>query len=154
MKHASNTLDVSSSTSIDRLLELWLLDAKDHSKYDKVELTAPDYGSSHLFNASSSISNFGFDTSLQNPTGFSFESNTWYHMVLTGSLSEPVHAAVFDDSNNVLISVSLRHTLSSYPSGFRIGISQSMGLPNAPYPTDVAIDYVAVKAGSTANSLQ
>jgi hypothetical protein len=143
-----NTLDISSTTGIDELLELWLLDATDESQYDKVELSAPGYGTERVFNASSSISNFGYDTGLQNPTGFTFNSNTWYRMVLMGSQAEPVRAAILDDTTKrVLISVSLRHTLSSFPSGFRIGMSQSMGLPGAPYPTDVAIDYLKVSSG-------
>jgi hypothetical protein len=140
-----NTLNISSTTGIDELLELWLLDATDESQYDKVELSAPDYGAQRVFNASSSISNFGYDTGLRNPTGFTFNSHTWYRMVLTGSQAEPVCALILDDTDkHVLISVSLRHTLSSFPSGFRIGLSQSMGAPNAPYPTDVAIDYLKV----------
>lgn len=38
--------------------------------------------------------------------------------------------------------MNLAHDLSVYTSGFRIGISQSMGLPGSPFPTDVAIDSV------------
>jgi hypothetical protein len=64
-------------------------------------------------------------------------------MALTGSTTQPVHAAIYADSGTKeLIGVDLGHTLSTYKSGFRIGISQSMGFPNGVYPTDVGIDWV------------
>jgi hypothetical protein len=39
-----NTLTLGPITSIDGLMELWLLDATDQTKYDKVSLLAPEYG--------------------------------------------------------------------------------------------------------------
>lgn len=134
------------TTSIDGFMELWLLDATDDTRYDKVSLVTPEYGSGRIFDAVSSVSKYGFDSSSR----FTFASNTWYRMVLTGSMTQGVKAAIWDDSgaNKVLIAFNLRHTLSAYPSGFRVGISQMMGAPGGNYPTDVAIDYVLVTAGS------
>lgn len=74
-----NTLVQSSSTGIDELLEIWLLDSNNPDNYDLVALTAPGYGSDRVFTAGSSITNVGLDT------GFPFENNTWYRMVISGS---------------------------------------------------------------------
>jgi hypothetical protein len=46
--------------------------------------------------------------------------------------------------------VSFGHTLTAYPAGFKVGISQSMGFPDVPAPTDVAVDWVRL-SGSAAH---
>jgi hypothetical protein len=136
-----NTLVQSATTGIDELLELWLLDPRNINRYDEVGLSAPGYGTLHVFTAMSSISGSGTDTS------FSFANNAWYRMVITGSATQDIQASIYaDDGTTQLISADLGHTLSSYSSGFEIGFSQSMGLPNAPYPTSVAIDNLEVIA--------
>ncbi len=136
-----NTLIQSPDTGIDELLEIWLLDAANPDNYDIVALSAPSFGSDRVFTSHSSITNTGLDTH------FAFENNTWYRMVITGSPTQEVRASIFNDARtDELIGVNLGHTLSAYPSGFRIGISQSMGLPGAPFPTDVAVDWVRLKA--------
>jgi hypothetical protein len=132
-----NTLVQSPTTAIDELLEIWLLDAANPANYDIVALTAPDYGRERIFTSGSSISGAGLDTQ------FPFENNTWYRMVISGSKTQEVRASIYNDAGTVeLMAVNLGHTLSAYASGFKIGISQSMGLPGAPYPTDVALDSV------------
>ena len=136
-----NTLFQSSSTGIDELLEIWLLDSNNPGNYDIVALSAPGYGSGRVFTAGSSITNVGLDTN------FPFTNTTWYHMVISGSMTQEVRASVYNDAATVeLIGVNLGHNLSAYASGFRIGISQSMGLPGFSYPTDVAIDSVRLTA--------
>jgi hypothetical protein len=130
-----NTLVQSATTGIDELLELWLLDPKNINRYDEVGLLAPGYGTEHFFTAMSSISGSGTDAI------FSFANNTWYRMMITGSTTQDIQASIYaDDGTTQLISINLGHTLSSYSSGFEIGFSQSMGRPNSPYPTSVAID--------------
>jgi hypothetical protein len=143
-----NTVVQSPATGIDELLELWILDPTNLSRYDKVALSAPDFGSTRVFTAGSSITNIGLDTGVPPCAGvgqgaFTFSNNTWYRLVITGSPSTDVRLSVFDDTGTVeLIGVSVGHTLSSYSSGFVIGFSQSMGLPGSPSPTDVAVDFI------------
>jgi hypothetical protein len=74
-----NTLVQSSTTGIDELLEIWLLDANDPNNYDLVALSTPNFGSSRIFTAGSSITNAGLDTY------FTFVQNTWYRMLIRGS---------------------------------------------------------------------
>jgi hypothetical protein len=132
-----NTLVQSSSTGIDELLEIWLLDANNPDNYDIVALSTPNFGSSRIFTASTSITNAGLDTA------FHFDQNTWYRMVISGSPTKEVRASIYNDARTVeLIGVNFGHDLSAYASGFRIGISQSMGQPGRPAPTDVALDSV------------
>jgi hypothetical protein len=139
-----NTLVQSFSTGIDELLEIWLLDADKPDSYDIVALSTPGFGSGRIFTAGSSITGLGLDTV------FFFDNNTWYRMVISGSQTQEVRAAIHDDAGTELISVGFGHDLGAYASGFRIGISQSMGFPQAPFPTDVAIDSVRLTAAPSA----
>jgi hypothetical protein len=132
-----NTMVQSAETGIDELLELWLLDADNPERHDLVALSTPGYGVGRIFTAGSSITGQGLDTF------FEFSNNTWYRMVIRGSQTEEVTASIYDDARTTeLISIGFGHDLSAYPAGFRIGISQSMGFPDAPYPTDAAVDWV------------
>ena len=136
-----NTLVQSPTTGIDELLEIWLLDANEPENYDIVALLTPGYGAGRDFTASSSITGAGVDTP------FFFAQNTWYRMVIRGSQTQQVRASIYNDAGTEeLIGVDLGHDLSAYASGFRIGVSQSMGFPGSPYPTDVAIDSVRLTA--------
>src|SRR5262249_4207312 len=108
---------------------------------DKVALSAPEFGSDRVFTSNSTITGAGLDTH------FAFADNTWYRMVIRGSTTQVVRASIYNDAGTVeLIGVNLGHTLTEYPSGFKIGISQSMGGPGAPFPTDVALDSVKLTA--------
>ena len=132
-----NTLVQSATTGIDELLELWLLDSDNPDNYDIVALSTPGFGRGRIFTSGSSVTGLGADVN------FPFENNTWYRMVISGSPTQEVRASIYDDARSVeLISVNFGHTLNAYTSGFKVGISQSMGFPNAPFPTDVAIDWV------------
>ena len=143
-----NTLVQSFSTGIDQLLEIWLLDSNNPDNYDIVALSAPSFGSDRVFTAGSSITNVGLDTN------FPFTNNTWYRMVISGSMTQEVRASIYNDAATVeLIGVNLGHNLSAYTSGFRIGISQSMGLPGSPSPTDVAIDSIRLTASPNLTSI-
>jgi hypothetical protein len=142
-----NTLDISSRTTIDQMIEIWLIDADHIDRFDEVALSAPGYGSQRVFTAYSSISDTGVDTG-QISSRFTFSSNTWYRLSLEGSPQQDVTAILCDDSERrVVMRFDFGHTMQSYPTGFRIGVSQSMGLPGAPYPTDVAIDWVRLTSG-------
>ena len=132
-----NTLVQSPKKGIDELFELWTLDPANLSRYDKVALSAPDYGRERIFTAGSSITNIGLDTP------FAFSDKTWYRMVITGSQTQEVRLSIYDDTGTKeLIGVSVGHTLDAYKHGFVIGLSQSVGAPGAPYPTDAAVDWI------------
>jgi hypothetical protein len=134
-----NTLVQSLSTGFDELLELWLIDANDPNRYDIVALTAPGYDTVRYFAAGSTITDTGVDTP------FLFTNNTWYRMVISGSRTQEVRASIYNDAGTVeLIGVNFGHNLSAYTSGFKIGISQSMGFPNFVAPTDAALDFVSL----------
>ena len=136
-----NTMVQDAETGIDELLELWLLDAHDPERHDLVALSTPGYGVGRVFTAGSSITGQGLDTF------FEFSNNTWYRMVIRGSPTEEVTASIYDDARTMeLITIGFGHDLSAYPTGFRIGISQSMGFPDAPYPTDAAVDWVRLSS--------
>jgi len=140
-----NTMVQSPSTAIDELLELWTLDGEDPTRYDIVALSAISYGYGRIFTSHSSVTGIGLDT------GFFFADNSWYRMVITGSPGQEVRASIYDDARTQeLIGVSLGHTLAAYPAGLRIGMSQSMGQPDAPFPTDSAVDWVRVSYGPPA----
>jgi hypothetical protein len=134
-----NTLVQSPSTGFDELLEIWLIDATNPERYDILALSAPGFGLERIFTAHSSITDAGLDTP------FSFADNTWYRLIITGSPTQEVRASIHNDaSTEELIGVNLGHTLSAYASGFKIGISQSMGLPGFTAPTDAALDSVTL----------
>jgi hypothetical protein len=140
-----NTLVQSRDTGIDELIEMWLLDADDLERHDFVALLAPGYGVGRDFTGASTITDSGTDIP------FRFENNTWYRMVIRGSAAEGVRASVYaDGGTEELTGVDFGHDLSVYPSGVRIGLSQSMGFPDGPYPTDVAIDWIRLTAAPTA----
>jgi hypothetical protein len=132
-----NTLVQSASTGIDELIELWLLDPDNLERHDFVALLAPGFGEGRDFTGASTITGAGVDVPFQ------FANNTWYRMVIRGSATEEVRASIYaDGGTEELIGVSFGHDLSAFASGVRIGLSQSMGFPQAPFPTDVAIDWI------------
>jgi hypothetical protein len=138
-----NTMTQSPTTGIDELFEIWLLDAKNLNHYDVVALSAPNYGRARIFSALGSLTLAGVDTE------FSFSNNTWYRMVLSGGPTTTVRASIYsDDGTTELIGVDLGHTLADLGSDFRIGLSQSMGVPGAPYPTNSAVDYLSLTTPS------
>jgi len=130
-----NPLVQSATTGIDELLEIWVLDATDPSRYDILALSAPGFGSDRIFTSGSTVSGAAVDTDFQ------FQAHPWYRMIISGSPTHELRASIYDDAwTHELIGLNLGHTLNAYPAGFRIGFSQSMGFPNAPSPTDVALD--------------
>lgn len=140
-----NTLVQSADTGIDELIEMWLLDADDLERHDFVALLAPGFGVGRDFTGASTVTGAGADIP------FPFANNTWYRIVIRGSTTEEVRASIYaDGAREELIGVSFGHALSAYASGMRIGLSQSMGFPQSPFPTDVAIDWIRLSAAPTA----
>ncbi|MEK7755022.1 MAG: Ig-like domain repeat protein, partial [Acidobacteriota bacterium] len=140
-----NTMVQSSSTGIDDLLGLWIFDAANINRFDHIALSAPAYGSLRYLWVSSSHTGVN---QVYNWAPFSFANNTWYRMVITGSPTQNVRLSIYDDTGTVeLAGVNVPHTLASYGSGSKFGLSQAMGLPGSPYPTDVAIDWLRLTSG-------
>jgi hypothetical protein len=134
-----NTLVQSRTTGIDELLEIWLLDASNPTRYDEVALSAPEFGGQHVFTAMSSITGQGADTL------FNFQSNTWYRMVIQADPQGSMRASIFaDDGMTELIGVDLGHSVASFGGAVTLGFSQSMGGPGSPFPTDAALDYLVL----------
>jgi hypothetical protein len=136
-----NTLNQTPTNSIDAFFEIWLLDAADSSRYDIISPFGGGYDSNPSFNVSSSID------SSYTVTPFVYQNNTWYHLVLQSASGQNIRASVFDDNWNELVRVDLSHGASAYSNGFKLAISQSVGMPLSVYPVDVAVDYVKLAAG-------
>lgn len=139
------TLTQSQTTSFDAFMEIWILDSSNSNRYDLVSLFAGWYGSDRHFRAGSSISGDTFDQP------FSFQDNTFYRLVLQGSNTNDITAALYDDSGDQLAETDLGHTTAVFGSGFTIGISHAMDRPLGTYPSQAAIDYVSL---STTNRTQ
>ncbi|MGE0377213.1 MAG: hypothetical protein AB7I48_11210 [Planctomycetaceae bacterium] len=140
-----NTLVQSKATGIDQFAELWILDAADPARHEKFALGSEHFGVDRLFTSWSTITNTGLDTP------FSYTDNTWYRMVLTGSTNQDVRLSIYDDTGlTELVGVSLGHNLSAFPSGFRLGLSQSTGGPGQILPLDGAIDWIRLTDATAA----
>jgi hypothetical protein len=121
-------------------IELWLLDARDSDRFDFTSLFTGFSAAPVTFGAAASLSNerngFGW---------FSSQRNTFYRLVLEGSSSRNIRAALLSDAGEEIFSHAFQHTVAAFPEGFRIGLSQSMIPvidPPEPRPTEVAIDFV------------
>lgn len=138
----------SPTTTFDTSMEIWILDSSNSNRYDIVSLFAGDYGSDRHFRAGSSISGDTFDQP------FSFQDNTFYRLVLQGSGTNDITAAVYDDSGTQLAKTDLGHNTSVFGSGFTIGISHAMDRPQGTYPSQTAIDYVSLTTTNVAENVR
>lgn len=136
-----NTLDQRRSVSIDGFIEIWILDASNSNHCDIISLFGGNYSSSREFFAGSSIDN------VYTNFPFSYQNNTYYRLVLESGPGHNVRAAVLSDDGAELIGYSFDHSAAVFCAGFRIGLSQAMGLPTGPSPVDVAVDFVRVSTG-------
>jgi hypothetical protein len=99
------------------------------------------YGANRLFAFTNTLISKGQER------GFGFEDNQWYLLVITGSPNQIIKAAVYDDSGTKeLVSLPVGSNLRSFPKGFRLGLSQSIGFPGGTYHTDVGIDWIRLTA--------
>jgi len=130
-----NTLNQSSATSIDAFFEIGLFDAANPSRYDIISPYGGDASATLIFTSGSSI-----DNSFQNQS-FNYQNNTWYRLVLDAEPGQNIRVSLDDDSGNELVGRSLGHGADAFSSGFRISLSQAMGVPSQPWPADVAVDY-------------
>ena len=130
-----NTLDQSAATSSDGFIEIWLIDAANMNRYD---LVSP-YGAgsaTRQFCAGSSIDNAYTNSS------FGYQNNTWYRLVLACDAAHNIRASLCSDDGTELIGRTFNHGVGAFPAGFRVALSQAMGVGVGPSPADVAVDYV------------
>jgi len=130
-----NTLQQSPATSIDAFVEIWILDAADANRYDIASPYGGGFGTDLYFFAGSSVDNDYRHNS------YSYQNNTWYRLVLEGAFGQNIRASLRDDDGTELIGNTLDHGLAVFESGFKIGLSQTIGASGVPYPADVAVDY-------------
>lgn len=131
-----NTLNQSSTSSIDGFIEIWIMDAADSNRYDIVSPFGGDYDFATYFFAGSSIDDSYVSAS------FTYSNYTWYRLVLQSAPGQNIRASILNDQGTELVGQSFSHSGAAYPSGFKIGISQTVGMAGATYPVDVAVDYV------------
>ena len=131
-----NTMNQSPTTSIDGFIELWIMDAANSNRYDMVSPFGGDYDAGTYFFSGSSIDNSYV------PTSFTYSNSTWYRLVLQSAPGQNIRASILNDAGTELIGRTFAHSAAAYPSGFKIGISQSVGQAGATYPVDVAVDHV------------
>jgi Bacterial Ig domain/Immunoglobulin domain len=138
-----NTLNQSSDTSIDGFMEIWVLDAANSNRYDIVSLFGGSRSADRRFFVGSSI-----DGVYSSPS-FNYQSNTWYRLVLEGDVAQNLRASLRSDDGTELIGATLGHNTAAFSSGFKIAISQAMGIPYDPSPVDAAVDYVILNGSSS-----
>ena len=137
-----NTMIQSPATSIDGFVEIWIFDATNSARYDIISPFGGSYDGSPYFFVGSTIDNSFSQTSI------TYSNNTWYHLVLNAAAGQDIRASILNDDGTELVGRNLAHTASAYPNGFNIALSQVIGGAGAPYPVDVAVDYVNLTTGS------
>jgi subtilase family serine protease len=133
-----NTLLQSSTISIDGFIEIWIIDAANTNNYDIISPFEGDYSGDPYFFMGSSIDNY------YNRASYKFLNNTWYHLVLQSAPGQNMRGSIYSDNGVELVGQTFSHSVSAYPSGFKIAMSQSMGRSGGFYPQNVDVDYVRV----------
>lgn len=133
-----NTMNQSSTSSIDGFIEIWIIDAANSNRYDIVSPFGGDYSSSPYFFSGSSID------SSYTTSSFTYSNNTWYRVVLQCAPGQNIRASIYNDSGTELVGRTFSHNASAFPSGFKIGLSQSVGSAGGTFPVDVAVDHVSL----------
>jgi len=143
-----NTLTQSISNSIDDFIEVWILDSANTNRYDIVALFGAGYATNPKFTVGSSIDN------TYSTQAYNYGNNTWYRLVIQDLPGQNIRLSLDDDSGTELIGQTLNHSKSTYSSGFKIALSQGLGLPQGTYPSDVAVDYVKLTPSVPAITVQ
>jgi hypothetical protein len=131
-----NTLNQSGSTSIDAFLEIWILDAGNSNRFDKLCPFGGDFSASRRLLVGSSIDDEYYNMA------FNYQNNTYYRLVLEAAPGQNIRASVLNDSGVELTGQTLAHGVAAFGSGFKLVIAQAMGSPfTGPSPVDVAVDF-------------
>ncbi|HUA66415.1 MAG TPA: immunoglobulin domain-containing protein [Alphaproteobacteria bacterium] len=133
-----NSLFISSTTSIDGFIEIWIMNATNNNLYDIVSPFAGGFGGNpYMFFGSSIDNNYSQGS-------YAVTNNTWYRLVLQCLPGQNIRASLCDDNERELIGYTFNHNGSGFGSGFNIVLSQSIGSSGSPYPDAAAVDYVSV----------
>jgi Immunoglobulin domain/Immunoglobulin I-set domain len=134
-----NTEFFSPTTSVDGILEIWVMNTTNNNLYDLVSPFAQ--GGSFLFMFFSS----GVDANYFNRFAYAFSENTWYRLALQALPGQNIRASLCDDNDNELMGFTFNHGASAFGSGFKIVIAQSVGEDvTQPFATTAAVDYVCL----------
>jgi subtilisin-like proprotein convertase family protein len=136
-----NTLTNQVWPGLNGLIEIWILDALDPSRFDVISVAAGNAGTPPLLLAGSSID------SSYNTLGFNYQDNTWYRLVLSAAPNQGVRAALLSDAGAELAGVSFLHGAGVFSSGYRIGLSQFVGTAAAAQSVNAAVDYTSLTSG-------
>jgi hypothetical protein len=140
-----NPLDISSSRG--GVIELWLRDSRDPEIFDFTSIFIGLSSAPMAIAARSSVGgDFGF-RSWFNP-----RSHTFYRLILEGSNSEPMRAAVLTDSGEEIFSFRFQHTASAFTGGMNVAIShcgRASGSTMA-WPNEAAVDFVQLTGKDSA----
>lgn len=135
-----NTENQSPTTGIDGMIELSLVDVSNPTRIDTAALFGSFGSAARLLQAESTIDG------NYHESNFDYQNDTWYRLQISGSLTSPITFTVRSDDGTPLASYAFGHTMAAFPSGFKLGLSQSMGFPNSPAPVLVGVDYVQLTA--------
>lgn len=149
-----NTVNQSSTNSIDAFIEIWLLDSSNPANYDIVEPYSEAFGSDFYAFADSSIDcnymSAGYSTidGIYSRPGYSHTNSTWYRLALEGEKGQNIRASLCDDNERALVTTTFRHGADTYSAGLNIALSQAIGGSRISglYPDDVAVSYALVTA--------
>ena len=109
-----NTLTSRPGTSTDGFIELWILDAANTNRLRRhlcLSRAMPALAQALL--AGSSID------SSYNTLPYSFQTNTWYRLVLTAPPNQGVRAALLSDAGTELAGVSFPHGRAAFSFGLQ-----------------------------------
>jgi hypothetical protein len=145
-----NTLKQGPPASTDGFIELWILDAADVNRFIFVSLFEGSLDFAPVtFSAASSFA--AGDRAAH--AWWTSAQQTYYRLVLEGSHMRPWRALLLTDDGREILSHTFQNTAAAFPSGFRIGLSQSRGSDSwfELAATDVAVDFLQLTGTSTAN---
>ena len=111
------------------------------NRYDLVGPYGANSSANRQFCAGSSIDN------VFTNRPFAYQNNTWYRLVLACGTDNKIRASLCSDDGTELIGQSFQPRRGAFPSGFKIALSQAMGVPFVATPADVAVDFVKLTSG-------
>ncbi len=136
-----NTLNQGPGSNIEGLIEIWVIDAANSNRFDTICLFVGSWGATRDLFAGSSIDG------THNHLLFNFQNDTWYRLVLSAAPYQGVRAALLNDAGTELAGFSFAHGASAFSSGFKLGLSQFVGIPGGSASVDVAVDWVRLTSG-------
>jgi hypothetical protein len=132
-----NTL-TQDGTRIDGLVDLWLLNATDPSKYVRVGLFGSGFSHDRAWDFASSV-----DGSFAEE-GVNYTNDTWYRVRIDATAGNLSVSLWNDAGTTELKHHDFSHNLATLGDTFRVGLGQFLGTTNGnPFTTDSAVDWVS-----------